>query len=153
MVYFFEEKAPLSWEQAFQKLESGEFELLKENVFNKGFTKSIWWFVFRLENPLDSDVTFIFNPYSSSHNSVDLFVINEIGELIDFFQSGHRVLKKDRPIKYWVVNFELHVPVGETRDFLLRVDARGRHTITQFQLYSGISSPDTVKGTMAMISS
>ncbi|WP_338223133.1 7TM-DISM domain-containing protein [Algoriphagus confluentis] len=134
MVYFFEEKEPLDWQEAKAKFHSGEFELLKGRVFNKGFTESVWWFAFQLENPLDSDITFIFNPYSSSHTSWDLFVIDESGELLEASKSGHRVLQKDRPIKYWVVNFELHVPAGESRDFLLRVDARGRPTFTTFYL-------------------
>ncbi|GMQ24090.1 hypothetical protein Aoki45_07720 [Algoriphagus sp. oki45] len=134
MVYFLEEKKPLDWQEAKAKFHSGEFELLKGRVFNKGFTESVWWFAFRLENPLDSDITFIFNPYSSSHTSSDLFVFDESGELLEASKSGHRVLQKDRPIKYWVVNFELYVPKGESRDFLLRVDTRGRPTFTTFYL-------------------
>jgi signal transduction histidine kinase len=134
MVYFFEEKEPLDWKEAKAKFHSGDFELLKGRVFNKGFTESVWWFAFRLENPLDSDITFIFNPYSSSHTSSDLFVIDESGVLLEASKSGHRVLQKDRPIKYWVVNFELNVPKGESRDFLLRVDTRGRPTFTTFYL-------------------
>ncbi len=134
MVYFLEEKEPLDWQEAKTKFHSGEFELLEGKVFNKGFTESIWWFAFRLENPLDSDITFIFNPYSSSHTSSDLFVMDESGELLEASKSGHRVLQQDRPIKYWVVNFDLHVPAGESRDFLLRVDTRGRPTFTTFYL-------------------
>ncbi|MCH6201272.1 ATP-binding protein [Aquiflexum sp. LQ15W] len=134
MIYFLEEKEPLEWQEAKAMFHSGDFDLLEGRVFNKGFTESVWWFAFRLENPLDSDITFIFNPYSSSHTTADLFVINESGELLDSFQSGHRVLQKDRPIKYWVVNFELHVPAGEARDFLLRVDTQGRSTFTTFYL-------------------
>ncbi len=136
MVYFFEEKEPLDWQEAKAKFHSGEFEFLEGKVFSKGFTQSICWFAFRLENPLGSDMRFIFNPYSSSHTSSDLFVMNEAGELLDSFQSGHRVMQKDRPIKYWVVNFGLHVPAGESRDFLLRVDTRGRHSFTTFYLDS-----------------
>lgn len=134
MVYFLEEKEPLDWQEAKAIFHSGEFELLEGKVFNEGFTKSVWWFAFRLENPLDSDITFSFNPYSSSHTSSDLFVIDESGELLEASKSGHRVLQKDRPIKYWVVNFELHIPAGERRDFLLRVDSRGRPTFTTFYL-------------------
>lgn len=134
LVYFFEEKAPLSWQQAFQKLESGEFELLEGNVFSKGFTKSIWWFAFRLENPLDSEVEMVIPPYPPLAEVINYYALREDGTLAKEIKSGTQVLRIQRNVNYRLFYFDMIVPPGESMYCLLRMDTRGRHTFTVFYL-------------------
>lgn len=134
LVYFFEEKEPMSWEQSHQKLLSGEFELLEGNVFSKGFTKSIWWFAFRLENPANSDVEIVISPYPPFAKAVDLFVIQEEGLLEKEIKSGTQVKRTLRNVNYRLVYFDVIVPAGGERYCLVRLDTRGRHTFTVFYL-------------------
>lgn len=134
LVYFFEEKEPLSWEQSYQKLLSGEFELLEGDVFSKGFTKSIWWFAFRLENPDNSGVEVVISPYPPFAKAVDLFVIQEDGVLEKEVKSGTQVKRTLRNVNYRLFYFDVIVPAGGSRYCLIRLDTRGRHTFTVFYL-------------------
>jgi signal transduction histidine kinase len=134
LVYFFEEKEPLSWDQAYQKLESGEFELLEGNVFSRGFTESIWWFAFRLENPADSEVEMVISPYPPFAEVLNYFAIREDGTLAREIKSGTQVVRTQRNVNYRLFYFDMLVPPGESMYCLLRMDTRGRHTFTVFYL-------------------
>jgi len=134
LVYFFEEKEPLSWNQAYQKLESGEFELLKGNVFSKGLTKSIWWFAFRLENPGEEAVEIVVPPYPPFAKEIDFFAIRQDGMLEKEINSGTQVVRTQRNVNYRLFYFDLTVPAQDARYCLIRMDSRGRHTFTVFYL-------------------
>lgn len=81
MVYFLREKEPLDWQEAKAKFHSGEFDFLEGNVFNKGFTESIWWFAFRLDNPGDKSVEIVVCPYPPFAKEIDFFAIRQDGIL------------------------------------------------------------------------
>jgi hypothetical protein len=134
LVYFFEEKEPMSWEQSYQKLLSGEFELLEGDVFSKGFTKSIWWFAFRLENQGSTAVEIVVPPYPPFAKEIDFFTIRQDGMLEKEINSGTQVVRTQRNVNYRLFYFDLTVPSGDARYCLIRLDSRGRHTFTVFYL-------------------
>lgn len=133
-MFYWEQDKEYSLEEVRTIFEKGGFTPLNANLFNKGYTESIWWFGFLLENKLDEKNKVIFSPVGAAIKEGVLYTFDEQGELIKEQYSGFLFSGKDRDMNSRINSYEIILPPLAKRMFLLRVDSRGLNTYIPFYL-------------------
>ena len=87
-IYYWENNGQASIESVHEIFRSGDFTPLNANLFNKGYTESIWWFGFVLENILDEKNKVIFSPVGAAIKEGILYTFDEEGVLVNEQYSG-----------------------------------------------------------------
>jgi signal transduction histidine kinase len=122
-IYYFEEKETLDSHQAFEKFNAGEFTRLKNSaVLNKGFTKSHWWIGFKLENKGNEKRNFIFTTYNPSIKLANLFIFDEIGELLEVKKTGYSLDQNEKDVNMRTEEFNFLIPGKSTQILLVKLD-------------------------------
>jgi signal transduction histidine kinase len=123
----------LSW--AFESYSKNAFQRMDHPyLFNKGFSKSIWWFALALENQLDQENILIFSPASSSLHEATLYTLDESGKIANTQISGYRVPNDIRDMDTRLVSFRISLAPKEKVILLLKTDSRGRNIYMPFFL-------------------
>jgi signal transduction histidine kinase len=125
--------------KVYDKYSSGRFSEIGNHVFNKGFSKSIWWFALALENQLDQENVVIFSAASSSLKKAILYVFDEFGNITDTQVSGYNLPGKIRDVDSRLNSFRLILSPKERVVLLLKTDSRGRNIYMPFFLDSADS--------------
>jgi signal transduction histidine kinase len=113
----------------------GNFEQLENpRLFNEGFTESIWWFGFGIENGLGTDNSLIFSPAGATIRDATLFTFDQKGDLIRTQATGFDYSGGKRDLASRINSFQLNLPKNEKFTYLLRVDSRGMNTYIPFFL-------------------
>ncbi|MFN3999032.1 7TM diverse intracellular signaling domain-containing protein [Algoriphagus sp.] len=136
-IFYLEDKTERSIEQSLYDYLEGNFNPLgNQYVFNKGYTESIWWFGFSLENGLDEINQLIFSPVGAAIREGILYTFTQSGELVNTQYSGFKYGGDQRDINSRITSYNLKFEPGETLHFLLKVDSRGLNTYIPFYLDS-----------------
>jgi signal transduction histidine kinase len=122
--------------KVYDKYSSGGFSEIGNHVFNKGFSKSIWWFALALENQLDQENVVIFSAASSSLKEATLYVLDESGNITNTLFSGYNVPGKIRDVDSRLNSFRLILAPKERVILMLETDSRGRNIYMPFFLDS-----------------
>jgi len=120
--------------KVYDKYSSGGFIEIGNPIFNKGFSKSIWWFALALENQLDQENVVIFSAASSSLKKAILYVFDEFGNITDTQVSGYNLPGKIRDMDSRLNSFSLILSPKERVVLLLKTDSRGRNIYMPFFL-------------------
>lgn len=125
----------LDSEAAFSYFQQGSFvELENPGLFNKGFTKSIWWFGFEIKNGLGTDNSLIFSPAGAAIRNATLYTFDGEGLLLKTQETGFYFSGNNRDIASRINSFQLNLPRNANYTYLLRVDSRGMNTYIPFFL-------------------
>jgi len=133
-MYYWEEARESSPEAVLKIFKEGGFTPLNAKLFNKGYTESIWWFGFSMENKLDEKNKVIFSPVGAAIKEGILYSFDEQGVLKKEQYSGFLFSGKDRDMNSRINSYEVILPPLAKRTFLLRVDSRGLNTYIPFYL-------------------
>lgn len=98
---------------------SNKFELTKEIIPNFGFSKSIYWLKFNIENKSSIEKWFL-EIGVPSLNNVKLYLPQKNGDFL-IKESGTLKPFSEREIKIRNIVFE--VPISQQQDFYIRIDA------------------------------
>lgn len=122
-------------EEVLKKFHQGSFSPLGHpTLFNKGYTESIWWFAFQIENELDSKNSVIFSPAGAAIREGILYTFDENGILIDESYSGFIHAGSSRNMHSRLNSYELILPEGAGYTYLFKLDSRGLNTYVPFYL-------------------
>jgi signal transduction histidine kinase len=134
-MFYWEEVGNNSPEQVLKKFLNGDFTSFGEaKLFNKGYTESIWWFAFVLENTLDENNKMIFSPVGAAIKEGILYTFDENGELLKEQYSGFLYAGSKRDMNSRINSYQVILPPLAQRLFLLKVDSRGLNTYIPFYL-------------------
>ena len=134
-LYYLEETENLSLNEVLNAFKTRGFEALDHHsLFNKGYTESIWWFAFQLENELDSRNMVILSPAGAAIKEAVLFTFDENDSLINKQFSGFLYAGDKRAMNSRLNSYELVIPPNAVYTYLLRVDSRGLNTYIPFFL-------------------
>jgi signal transduction histidine kinase len=134
-MFYWEEVGGNSPEQVLKKFLNGEFTSFGEaRLFNKGYTESIWWFAFVLENSLDENNKVIFSPVGAAIKEGILYTFDENGGLLKEQYSGFLYAGSERDMNSRINSYQVILPPLAQRLFLLKVDSRGLNTYIPFYL-------------------
>lgn len=136
-LYFLEDKEDLEWTGAIKKFDQKEFDKLNHSyLLNNGFSSSVWWYYFKIENTLEEANRVIFSPGGTGISLAKLYSFNSKGEFIGIDSTGYSVSPKKRKIESRINSFEISFHPKEEKTFLLRLDSRGLSSFTPFFLDS-----------------
>ncbi|WP_194975609.1 sensor histidine kinase [Aquiflexum lacus] len=134
-MFYWEEVGENSPDQVLKKFLNGEFTSFGEaRLFNRGYTESIWWFAFVLENSLDENNKVIFSPVGAAIKEGILYTFDENGELLLEQYSGFLYAGSERDMNSRINSYQVILPPLTQRFFLLKVDSRGLNTYIPFYL-------------------
>lgn len=135
MQYLEDHPGELGPEAALSAYLSGNFVPLDNpRLFNKGFTESIWWFGFGIENGLETDNTLIFSPAGATIRDATLYTFDQDGKLVRAQTTGFDHTGTTRDLASRINSFQLKLPRNEKYTYLMRVDSRGMNTYIPFFL-------------------
>ena len=128
-LFFLEDPVNSHVETIFQHFSQEEFQPLGHpNLFNKGFSQSIWWFALPLENALNRENSVIFSPASASILEGTLYIFSEEGILLDSLLSGYGIHNNQRDMDTRLISYHITLKPKEKVILLLKADSRGRNT-------------------------
>ncbi|WP_373519984.1 7TM diverse intracellular signaling domain-containing protein [Aquiflexum sp.] len=134
-LFYWEETENFSLNEVLNKFKEKGFEALgHHSLFNKGYTESIWWFGFQLENELDAGNMVILSPAGAAIKEAILFTFDENDSLINEQVSGFLYSGNKRAMNSRLNSYELLIPPNSIYTYLLRVDSRGLNTYIPFFL-------------------
>lgn len=134
-ISFWRDNENVAPEEALRKFQQGSFTPLGHpTLFNKGYTESIWWFAFQIENELDSKNTVIFSPAGAAIREGTLYTYDENGILIEESYSGFIHAGPSRNMHSRLNSYELILPEGAAYTYIYKLDSRGLNTYVPFYL-------------------
>lgn len=134
-IQVWEEKEILPLDSLFKKFISGNFwSIGNQKLFNQGYTESIWWFGFSIQNISEEINKFVFSPVGAAIREGILYSFNEAGELLNTQYSGFMYGGENRDMKSRINSYQVSFEPGETIHFLLKLDSRGLNTYIPFYL-------------------
>uniref|UniRef100_UPI0035945D53 7TM diverse intracellular signaling domain-containing protein n=1 Tax=Aquiflexum sp. TaxID=1872584 RepID=UPI0035945D53 len=134
-MFYWEEDGAGNPYQVLERFLDGQFTSFGEaKLFNKGYTESIWWFAFMLENNLDENNKVIFSPVGAAIKEGILYTFDPDGKLLNEQYSGFLYSGKRRDMNSRINSYQIILPPLAQRLFLLKVDSRGLNTYIPFYL-------------------
>ncbi|WP_373523805.1 7TM diverse intracellular signaling domain-containing protein [Aquiflexum sp.] len=134
-MFYLEEEDDSNPYQVLERFLDGQFTSFGEaKLFNKGYTESIWWFAFMLENNLNENNKVIFSPVGAAIKEGILYTFDPDGELLNEQYSGFLYSEKRRDMNSRINSYQIILPPLAQRLFLLKVDSRGLNTYIPFYL-------------------
>jgi signal transduction histidine kinase len=134
-ISFWKDSGNSAQEEVLKKFHQGSFSPLGHpTLFNKGYTESIWWFAFQIENELDSKNTVIFSPAGAAIREGTLYSFDESGKLMDTAYSGYIHAGQSRDMHSRLNSYKLIIPAAASYTYLFKLDSRGLNTYVPFYL-------------------